>query len=98
MMSGPGGGSAKGGRSTQNMPVKAGPMSMKEAPRDNDNRSDDRRGEQLPTDSRRARKRRDAAWFARLPGGVRKAMKSRANRVLPRGYEERLRKYFESLD
>ena len=80
------------------MPVKDGGMNVREAPRDNDNRPEERRGEDVDKESRRRRTRRDAAWFTALPWGVRKAMKSRAKRVLPRGYEERLKKYFESLD
>ena len=98
MMSGPGGGSARGGRSTENMPVKDGGMNMQEAPRDNDNRPDELRGEDVDKSSLRGGRRRDAAWFTTLPQGVRKAMQSRAKRALPRGYEERLKKYFESLD
>ena len=80
------------------MPVKDGGVTMQEAPRDNDTRSDERRGDSLPKDSLRLRKRRSAAWFAALPRGIRKAMKSRQRKALPRGYEERLKRYFESLD
>ncbi|MGB2824194.1 MAG: hypothetical protein WBF17_24685 [Phycisphaerae bacterium] len=73
-------------------------MNMQEAPRDNDNRPDELRGEDVDKASLRGGRRRDAAWFTTLPQGVRKAMQSRAKRALPRGYEERLKKYFESLD
>ncbi|HEV3006053.1 MAG TPA: hypothetical protein VGX78_16410 [Pirellulales bacterium] len=35
------------------------------------------------------------AWFATLPAEVRRAIRAQANRPFPRGYEERLRRYFE---
>ncbi len=38
------------------------------------------------------------SWFAKLPPDLRKAIQARARRPAPRGYEERLRRYFESLD
>jgi hypothetical protein len=38
------------------------------------------------------------AWFAKLPPDLKKAIQARARRPAPRGYEERLRRYFESLD
>jgi hypothetical protein len=38
------------------------------------------------------------AWFAKLPPDLRKAIQARARRPAPRGYEERLRRYFESGD
>jgi len=37
-------------------------------------------------------------WFARLPPELRRAIRSGATRRPPRGYEERLRRYFESVD
>ncbi len=37
-------------------------------------------------------------WFARLPPAVRKAISSNARRRFPRGYEDRLKRYFESAD
>ena len=40
----------------------------------------------------------DAPWFARLPPGLREAIRSRGRLPSPRGYEERLRRYFESAD
>jgi hypothetical protein len=38
------------------------------------------------------------AWFARLPAEIRSAIQARARAKAPRGYEERLRRYFESVD
>jgi hypothetical protein len=37
-------------------------------------------------------------WFARLPPEVRNAIRNNAQRQPPRGYEERLQRYFENLD
>jgi len=37
-------------------------------------------------------------WFARLPPELRRAIRARAAGRAPRGYEERLRRYFESID
>jgi hypothetical protein len=44
------------------------------------------------------RKVEKEAWFAKLPPDLRKAIQARSRRPAPRGYEERLRRYFESLD
>ena len=37
-------------------------------------------------------------WFEKLPPSLRNAVRAKARRRAPRGYEERLRRYFESLD
>jgi hypothetical protein len=37
-------------------------------------------------------------WFAKLPPELRKAIRAKAQRPPPRSYEEKLQKYFESLD
>jgi hypothetical protein len=41
---------------------------------------------------------KDEPWFAKLPPSLRNAIRARARRPAPRGYEERLRRYFESID
>ncbi len=46
----------------------------------------------------RLRMFRDEPWFTKLPPSLRKAIEARARRRPPRGYEERLRRYFESVD
>jgi hypothetical protein len=43
-----------------------------------------------------ARKFSDEVWFAKLPPTLRNAIEAKATRPPPRGYEERLRRYFES--
>ncbi len=48
-----------------------------------------------------AGRRRDFSsepWFAKLPVEVRDAIRAQARRPAPRGYEERLRRYFEGLE
>ncbi|MCE9555672.1 MAG: hypothetical protein K8T91_20170 [Planctomycetes bacterium] len=37
-------------------------------------------------------------WFAKLPPDVQKALRSESRRPLPRGYEERLQKYFQNIE
>ncbi len=37
-------------------------------------------------------------WFARLPPELRKAIRNNSQRRAPRGYEQRLKRYFESMD
>jgi len=37
-------------------------------------------------------------WFAKVPPELRKAIQANARHRAPRGYEERLRRYFESID
>jgi hypothetical protein len=37
-------------------------------------------------------------WFSKLPPSLREAIRASARREPPRGYEERLRRYFESTD
>ena len=41
---------------------------------------------------------RQEPWFTKLPPSLRKAIEARARRRAPRGYEDRLRRYFESID
>jgi len=37
-------------------------------------------------------------WFAKLPSSLQKAIQAKARRDAPRGYEQRLKRYFESID
>lgn len=41
---------------------------------------------------------RDEPWLLRLPPELRQAIRARAQRPAPRSYEDRLQRYFESLD
>jgi hypothetical protein len=40
----------------------------------------------------------DEPWFARLPAAMQAAIQARTRRAAPRGYEERLRRYFQDSD
>ncbi|HLJ12517.1 MAG TPA: hypothetical protein VKU82_15085, partial [Planctomycetaceae bacterium] len=40
----------------------------------------------------------DEAWIAKLPPDLRKAIRAKAQRPPPKSYEEKLQKYFESID
>ena len=41
---------------------------------------------------------KEEAWFAKLPPSLQAAIQAKARGKAPRGYEERLRRYFESVD
>jgi len=45
-----------------------------------------------------ARQLKDEAWFAKLPPELRKSIRAGAGQKPPRAYEDRLKKYFESVD
>ncbi|MFP6763440.1 MAG: hypothetical protein VB858_07475, partial [Planctomycetaceae bacterium] len=45
-----------------------------------------------------ARKLEQQPWFARLPKELRAAIRAGSQRRAPRAYEERLRRYFQSVD
>ena len=64
----------------------------------------DRKPEDSKTDKSKedsaaeARKYREEPWFAKLPPDLRKAIRAKSQRRAPKGYEERLKRYFESID
>ena len=61
--------------------------------------ADARTGNNNQDSDAKARAKSDPkGWSASLPPGVRDAMKARDKRSLPRGYEDRLKAYFEELD
>jgi hypothetical protein len=37
-------------------------------------------------------------WFAKLPPDLQRAIQAKARSRAPKGYEERLRRYFENVD
>ncbi len=45
-----------------------------------------------------ARQLKEEAWFAKLPPELRKSIRAGVGQKPPRAYEERLKKYFESVD
>jgi hypothetical protein len=59
----------------------------------------DSRGDLANQDaSAAALKLKNEAWFAKLPPSLQAAIQAKARGKAPRGYEERLRRYFESVD
>jgi hypothetical protein len=91
-----GGGSTKGGQLTQNQAVKDGPPTDDPtSSRDRDSRSGD--GGSRDVESA-ATPFPNEPWFAKLPPDLRQAIRARSQRPPPRGYEQRLQRYFESLD
>jgi len=87
------GGGARKGRLVENQ--KASPRPLDTAKRDPQG---DNRGTVTPGDAEAARRAREEAWFAKLPPEVRAAIRANSQRRPPRGYEERLQRYFKNLD
>jgi hypothetical protein len=87
------GGAAKQGQSPSNQ--KAPPGELQPAPA----AEADSRGQAGEGDSvAGGLKFESEPWFAKLPPSLRSAIQSKARGKAPRGYEERLRRYFESVD
>lgn len=87
------GGAAKAGQSANNQPPPQGDLQLAPAA------EGDSRGEKAEQDSTAAAlKFENEPWFAKLPPSLRGAIQSKARGKAPRGYEERLRRYFESVD
>jgi hypothetical protein len=81
---------------TDNPDVKDGPIQKM----DEGTKVADSRGEKsLENEEAPAlRKFREAPWFAKLPPELRKSIRANAQQRAPRAYEDKLRKYFESVD
>jgi hypothetical protein len=87
------GGVSKGGSTPNNQKTPDGELELKPAAQG------DSRGDAVNQDSdATAAKFEKEPWFAKLPPNLRKAIEAKARREAPRGYEERLRRYFESTD
>jgi hypothetical protein len=92
---GGGGGGSRGGNLALNQGTQDGPLVLLPEPSSSDSRTPGRSAH----DSAATRGgSRAEPWFARLPPQLRRAIRSRAGHRAPRGYEERLRRYFESID
>lgn len=89
-------GSAKDGETPNNPELKQGPPQNDPLAKSNGDPA------KAPTPSRdvdfanRALGRE--SWFAKLPPDLRKAIRAKAQRPPPRSYEDKLQKYFESID
>jgi hypothetical protein len=87
------GGAAKGGKTASNQKPDKGELQQADAP-DADSRGQ-LGGEGSGSGSLKIE---SEAWFAKLPESLRSAIQARTRGRAPRGYEERLRRYFESVD
>jgi hypothetical protein len=87
------GGAAKGGKTASNQKAKKGDVETADAA------DADSRGEAGGQDAASGGQRIESeAWFARLPPSLQSAIQAKSRGKAPRGYEERLRRYFESID
>jgi hypothetical protein len=59
---------------------------------------DSRTGEAPNKDPAAARKSSEEPWIMDLPPGLRSAIRANSQRRPPRGYEERLERYFKNID
>jgi len=87
------GGAVKGSKSKPNEPQSPEELQLAEAA------EADSRGELAAHDAVAGTlKLENEAWFAKLPPTLRSAIQAKSRGKVPRGYEERLRRYFESVD
>jgi tetratricopeptide (TPR) repeat protein len=90
-----GGGTSKGKQGlSENQAPKEGVPQVVEAQTDADSRVPGGRNGDVKTQQQPVEK---SPFFTSLPKSVREAINSRGNRKLPRGYEERLKKYFKNI-
>jgi hypothetical protein len=87
------GGASKSGELAENQKATEGELELAPAA------EGDSRGEKGSGDSNAAgQKFEDEPWFAKLPPALRSAIQAKARGKAPRGYEERLKRYFESVE
>lgn len=80
---------------TKNNPIKDGPLDKQPEKTDQgDNKAGKREGDTDPA----ARQFEDQPWFAKLPPELRRSIRAGAQQKSPRAYEERLKRYFQSVD
>jgi hypothetical protein len=86
------GGTSRGGATPNNQAAPDGPLQETQAAADGDSRTTGAG----PDAGTGAMKFENEPWFSKLPPNLRQAIQSKARRDPPRGYEERLRRYFQS--
>src|SRR4051794_4233924 len=86
------GGAAKGGKSANNQKASKGDLETADAAQA------DSRGERGNQDAVAGGKLEAEAWFAKLPPSLQSAIQAKSRGKAPRGYEERLRRYFDGID
>ena len=91
-----GGGASDVGLPTENQATKDDPLNVVDtATPSKDGRTPTSNDRTPNIDTRQFRQ---AAWFAKLPAELRNAILAGSQRRAPRAYEDRLRRYFESLE
>lgn len=94
--SGVGGGSSLGKQGkVENMPIKEGAPEKASIKEGDDARTALTKED---TDAKRRATAENKPWVANLPKGARDSMRARDKKTLPRGYEDRLKAYFEELE
>jgi hypothetical protein len=86
------GGARKSGESSENQKPNDSPLQLQAPPK-----ADSRTANKDHEADVKTRKLKEDPWFAKLPPELRQAIQARARQRAPRGYEERLRRYFESI-
>jgi ElaB/YqjD/DUF883 family membrane-anchored ribosome-binding protein len=90
-----GGGAAQQGRFEENRPTQPGPLRQADPPPEGTARTPDSPDQQAET---RRRGYVEEPWVMRLPPEVRAAIRASVQRRAPRGYEERMERYFKNID
>ena len=85
---------AKTGDSPQNPDREKGPLQLTPAKEGGDSRVANSNSEA----ANKARAFETAPWFAKLPKELRDAIRAKSRREPPKGYEETLRRYYESIE
>ena len=89
-------GAAQAGEFAENDPTKDESLNVVDtSDSTGDSQTPDSKNKQRDIENRRFDQ---AAWFAKLPPELRNAIQASSRRRAPRAYEERLRRYFESLE
>jgi len=89
-------GAAQAGEFTENDPTKDESLNVVDtSDSTGDSQTPNSKNKQRDIENRRFDQ---AAWFAKLPPELRNAIQASSRRRAPRAYEERLRRYFESLE
>jgi hypothetical protein len=88
------GGSSRGGNSQANEPGPQAALQLHPGPASGEGQT----GTSQVDAQLRARGLASEPWFARLPPELRQAIQAKTTRRAPRGYEERMRRYFENID
>lgn len=91
----PTGGAVQQGGLVENQPPQPGPVQQADEPPEGVAGTPDSPDQAVGTDRRRFV---EEPWLVELPPEVRAAIRANAGRRAPRGYEERLQRYFKNID